>query len=147
MKEGMAVLLSLLLVFGAVPADSAAFLGTVTPHGKARLNDQLIPADTRVASGDRIATEAGAQASLRFDSGEAVVLGELSAVQVEARQELLAARFEQGVLIFRSQGSLTVEAGARMLQIPPALPLPPEERSPPAMTQGPAGKQTSLSLS
>jgi len=110
MKQLVALSLSFLLVLGAVPADSATFLGTVTPHGKARLNDQFIPADTRVASGDRIATEENGQASLRFDTGEAIALGELSAVQVEARQELLAARFEQGVLIFRSQGRLTVEA-------------------------------------
>lgn len=94
--EGFLVLIcSMLMAFQPVFGSPANAIGTVT-SSEARLNGSPVPDGAVVYAGDRIATTAGGNASIRLQRGAELSLAESTAAQVTSSEKGYAVELDQG---------------------------------------------------
>jgi ferric-dicitrate binding protein FerR (iron transport regulator) len=117
MKAILLAVLSLLLVY--VPASAAApsAAAKMTTAGMATLNGAAAPALTSVFPGDRIATEQKARTTLSFPGGDAVVIPEMTRVELGEASGRPLVNLESGTLSVLSKGESPVVIMARGARI------------------------------
>lgn len=123
MKVKAVVLLAVLsLLLVCIPASNAApsAAAKMTTAGMATLNGAAAPALTSVFPGDRIVTEQKARTTLSFPGGDAVVIPEMTRVELGEASGRPLVNLESGTLSVLSKGKspiVIIAHGARVTAV------------------------------
>jgi len=107
-KATVLAVLSLLLVYAPASAAAPSAAAKMTTAGMATLNGSTAPALTSVFPGDRIATEQKARTTLSFPGGDAVVIPEMTRVELGEASGRPLVNLESGTLSVLSKGASRV---------------------------------------
>jgi len=98
----------------------AVALGQISVHGKAAINGVEAVGGGSVFSGDRLETQKESTCSVSMKSGDEVVLGELTSVEILTAQNEIRVPLESGRLEYLSVAAPPIVVAARGTEVVPA---------------------------